>query len=379
MVVGLVFATGDLGKQFRLLHHAKSFASQRESHIYLIGTDISSLPLEVEDAPNIHRVFIHQFQVPAPMCYLIMPISALYIFFQLLLHVIRLPSLDFIITSTSGLIDPFLALLFRYIKKCKLVYDIAAFRRTGSGRDTSIYELIGKWVRRRADFRIVPTRAMQVVLKITETKSVLIRDAPGPPFVPNPRLRSSICELLGITTDAFLLSVPVGQLTPEKVKFLSSIAEFLDKVCQCTVVIVVFGNGKGERSLEKGLAEKKWKHVRFFVLEINTDVYADILGCSDMGLVLKGSIYGLDLSPELNAVLACGVPVLVCQSGCVREVVKDGENGFVLTDEGELCRVLKDIIVDKLYSLMELRERSLKGRLVWDERWHQKFCQKFTK
>lgn len=368
----VIITTQDLGKSFRLLNHAKSFAAQPDTHVYLIGSDKNSLPKDIENSPNITHKYMAQFPNVSPtISPLLFPIRFLFYLVSYLLYSYLLPKIDIIVSSTAPLpYDPIFAAFLKRIKKCQLVFDISPYVYSRTSTQISLLRRFEGRIPRMADIKIAPTRAIQVVLQTQKINSFLIRDPPGTLFKPAPELRNNVNEYLSISSNSWLIGVAFPLHNERQLQLISSIATSLDRYDE-KIVFAVFCNGKSQNSLEKKFEGNKCRNIEFKFIPMNTDAYCHILSTCDFGIVFSGSQYGLDISPELNEMLSCNIPSITFQFGCVRELLKDNITGFVLKDEEQLYPLLKKICVDKEINIDMMKHNCSELNLNWEPAWNE--------
>ena len=209
----LIFNFGDIGNNFRLLQHAKSFLSIPESHVYLIGSDDHSLPREIEYAPNLTFIPIFIFEPNSFLSLFFFPIRFILSITQLFFITISLPTIDFIFCSTENfLIDVICCYIMRIIKNSKLIIDVSPFKWMNSKH---FYQFILKIIETNqfkvADLCIVSTQAMQIILRVRKIKSILIRDFPGTFFTSQTESKKKLREHLEISVDSLLIKVKINK------------------------------------------------------------------------------------------------------------------------------------------------------------------------
>jgi glycosyltransferase involved in cell wall biosynthesis len=371
----VIFTAGDLGRSFRLLRHAKSFASRELSHVTLIGTDMTSLPKEIDSAPNIDHILFHQFSIPLPFFYVFAPIYYLFILLQFLVVIVPLPTFDYLLIATSnGFIDQIFGILGRIVRRCKLIFDVGSYQWARSPDPRAgFFHSLEKTLPKFANFRIVSTRSMQVVLELRRLQSSLLYDPPGTQFRPNQSIRPSACELLSVGAGSLLVAIPVPQLNGDKVRQLISVARTIDGIATKQIVFVVFGGGKVQSSFENELKEQRFRNIVYRVFALNTDVYSQILSCADLGIVFEGSRFGLDVAKEVVEMVASGLPLLAFRWGCVAEYVIDEKSGFFFKDEAGLVELLKLVINAQPSDFEGWRQNSPSRVLEWDATWEKVF------
>jgi uncharacterized membrane protein required for colicin V production len=96
--------------------------------VTLIGTDMTSLPKEIDSVPNIDHILFHQFSIPLPFFYVFAQVNYLFVLVQFLLIIVSLTSFDFLlITTSNGFTDQIFGILCRRIRSCKLIFDVGSY------------------------------------------------------------------------------------------------------------------------------------------------------------------------------------------------------------------------------------------------------------
>ena len=368
----IVLSFKDLGSSYRLLRHIKSFASQQDSFIYAIGPCESVLPKEIEDLPNIkiHNLFCFGEQ-NSSLSVITLPFKIIFVLFQILILISKIPNADFVLIQSSPLILSYLCgYLIKIIKKCKLIVDIRPFQGVVSKQKSSIskYEYS---LPKLADIRIVPSRSMQGSLQLKKLQSFIIKDNPGTLFKPSLELRGSIFSLLNVEPDTGLIGIPFPIMDANAVSSLIGIIKRCDEFNK-KLAFIIFGGGKSQKALEEKLKGVELKSTKFFVMPMLTDVYPQIMGACDLGVSLFGATKILDLSQEIVEMEWCCVPIATKLYGCVREAVTD-ETGFFFKTDDELVEIIKKVFVDKSVDIDSMREACKKQLIDWDKSWNEAF------
>jgi glycosyltransferase involved in cell wall biosynthesis len=87
------------------------------------------------------------------------------------------------------------------------------------------------------------------------------------------------------------------------------------------------------------------------------------------GRFLNPSPSVLAVAPEILEMQACGVPVLTVRSGCISNVVADGQNGFISADEQALKERLVAILVKPEMALAGISRESRDFEGEWRSDW----------
>lgn len=120
---------------------------------------------------------------------------------------------------------------------------------------------------------------------------------------------------------------------------LAAVKEILELAPELDVDLFAFGKGNPERYLKMSKAYGVEKHVHFLGEEKRAPFYAKQ---ADVLLAL-GTSEGSGMSMAALEMLATGVPVIATDIPCYRQLITDGENGF-LVPEGD-CQALARTIL----------------------------------
>ena len=383
----LIFSTSDIGQNYRLLRHAKSFSSLNNSHVTILAPDISSLPKEIEKSQNIDIRYLYIFNLPYFLNFITIPIQ--YLFIQIQCYYFFLKSLiiyDFIISRPWPFLDSIFSFSLSRMFKAKLIYDISIFKFTDQKR-SSLMRTIEKKVNRIANYRICSTRAQQVFLEIQKISSSIIHDPPGIQFSSEKVIKKEVFSFLNISERTLVaILMPIYDID-----FLNMIMQNIENLDnqEVTSAFIIFGSPKIQSQVESVFNQKsnipqnqknqnnllniKLKYSSLHFIPINTDAYVNVLSCCDLGILLNGSRYGFDYTPELTELVACGIPIIVGKGGCMTEVVENGKNGFIFNSKEQLCEILSSIFVEKKIKLRSLKESMKSHSSNWDIEWKKFF------
>jgi beta-1,4-mannosyltransferase len=103
--------------------------------------------------------------------------------------------------------------------------------------------------------------------------------------------------------------------------------------------VIVSGRGPLRERFERALPV--FKHVRVRTAWLAADEYPRLLAAADLGVCLHRSASGLDLPMKIADMHGAGLPVAALDYGpCLREQVRDGEDGVLFTSADTLARQL---------------------------------------
>jgi len=162
---------------------------------------------------------------------------------------------------------------------------------------------------------------------------------------------------LGIPPNAFLLTY-VGRLAVEKnvQMLLFTLKKLLDKIPD--VYLLFVGSGPQEEEL-KGLAEQLGINDKCrFLGFVDREKVRDCLAASDIFLFpSKTETQGLAMAEAL----AMGVPVIAADSFGARETVRDGLDGFILSDGPDAFANAVEELLKNREKLNKMKEEAVKG------------------
>ena len=79
-----------------------------------------------------------------------------------------------------------------------------------------------------------------------------------------------------------------------------------------------------------------WRDINIKTLWLDVDDYPKIVASADIGVCLHYSSSGLDLPMKVVDMFAAGTPCLAINYQCIDELIQDGQNGRIFSDENEL-------------------------------------------
>lgn len=370
----LIFSAEDIGSNYRILRHAKSFATLPNSKVQILGPDISSLPKELEKLPNIDHHYIYLWEFPYFLDYLFFPIKILILLFQILIFSLKSNiKYEIILFPSISFFTYFGAKFLSKIFKAKTVIDISLFKHTNVSNSTMFSQILEKIIIKKADYRICSTRSIQIILKCRALDSIVIHDPPGTQFSSQKVHKTDVLSFLNVNKNSILISVPLPIYDSNFMNWIISECNSLnDQKVESTFVL--FGSSKIEKTVEEMISNDssmQFTSLRF--IPMNTDAYANILSCSDFAILLTGTRSGLDYSPQLTELVSSGLPTLVAKGGCMSDVIINGENGFIYNSKDELVNLLSDILIHKKADLIKMKESMKLHQTNWEDEWKTSF------
>jgi glycosyltransferase involved in cell wall biosynthesis len=361
----VVFTSGDLGAQFRLLRYALSFSRRENTRVVLVGGDRTSLPQTIRTAPNISHRFFLQYAIPLPTGWVLLPFYYVFLLLEFLFLVCTLRRIDFfLVSSPRSFADVFAGLLARALRRCRLIVDLASFQWRPAGGGGGVAGLLERVLPRCADRCAVATRSMQLILELRGVRAALAHDPPGTRFRPNRALRGPVLELLGCG-DARIVAIPMPNLTADRVRELADIAAELDAAAPQPLALVVFGSEKAQRAFDHALKNVTFAKVAVRFFGLNTDVYSQILACADLGVSFDGSRRGFDIAAELTEMCASGLPIVAYRFGCISEYIYEGENGYFFVDQKGAIEILRRLLCEDAEEIPRLRANCADRKIDW--------------
>lgn len=365
----LVFTKKDIGQNFRLLRHIKSLASYKENKITILAPDISSLPKDIEHSTNVVHKYFYTFDIPYPvLSILLFPLEVLLYVIEMAIYISILPKYDFVLTDSSSILNSICARVFSRFLNGKLIFDIHSLKwNHKSDFMALILHYIEHRVQKMANYLIVSTKSLQIVLQLQNIKSYYLCNPPGNNFIPYDDLKTTVCDFLRIDQSQLLIGVLMSSFAINDLQMILEIARNFENAKRC-MCFIIFAGSKAEKIIQDTIDKSCLSCVSIRFVHLNTDAYAQTLGCCDCGILFHGSRYGLDLTSDITDIVGCQIPILALRNGCVSEVVKEGTNGFLFKDKAELTQILNRL-VSKEIDLSILKKNCTNEYPSWDEEW----------
>ena len=221
-----------------------------------------------------------------------------------------------------------------------------------SGWVGALYKLQG-WVCKKADAVIVPSKYLEGIVKgwgVPDSKIKVIYNGVG--FKPSDLSKEEARNKIGVHGNIILL---IGRLVPWKgFRMLIKIMPRLLELKQFARLVIV-GDGPDKKSLELMVKNMELGQKVFLVGKKTKEELAVYMAASDI-FVLNSGYEGF--SHLILEAMTCGVPVIVSAVGGNREVITQGQNGFLVryNDEFNLVEAIKTVWQDE-----ELKEKLLEN------------------
>ena len=206
-----------------------------------------------------------------------------------------------------------------------------------------LYKLQG-WVCKKADTVIVPSKYLAGIVKgwgVPESKTKVIYN--GVDFKPSGLSKEEARNKVGVHGNIIL---SVGRLITWKgFRMLIKIMPRLLELKQFARLVIV-GDGPDKKLLGSMVKNMGLENKVFLVGKKTKDELAVYLAAADI-FVLNSGYEGF--SHQILEAMMCGVPVLASAVGGNKEMIKQGENGFLVryNDEFNLVEAIKTIWQDE--------------------------------
>ena len=226
----------------------------------------------------------------------------------------------------------------------KKFYYIAGYLADGN-KDPLLHSLIYKAIYYFSDKIVSNSWAGIISHKAPKRKSIVIYNGFNPDRLPSIDHSNELRTKLGIGNNKVVSMV--ARITPEKdyLMFLNVALTVQQKRNDVTFLII--GQGKLEPTLKQYVNEKKINNVIF--LGFRQDVI-DLLKLSDVSLLCSNNnLHAEGVSNSIMESMACGTPVIATAGGGTAEIIKNKENGFIVSphDHSSMSEILLDILDNK--------------------------------
>jgi beta-1,4-mannosyltransferase len=141
------------------------------------------------------------------------------------------------------------------------------------------------------------------------------------------------------------------------------------------LLLLLTGAGPRRDAVAAQLASLPLARITPRAVWLSADEYPAALASADLGLCLHRSASGLDLPMKIADMLGAGLPVCALDDGgCLREMVRPGDDARLFRDAGDLAAALAELLGDLPGPAPEL-DRLRAGALTaatgprWDDAW----------
>ena len=346
----LLFSFSDIGKNNRILSHARLLSKIGYMHVYIVGYDISRVPLDIEKAPNISLISINSIDTGIPAIQaLLFPLIFIYHLLQFIGIMLTMPKLDFILLTMNTLIlESSIGKIAAKIFKVKFIIDIDNFSLTNDGSSMTRKSIETKMIK-KADVVFAPTLATQMILNLRGIDAVLLRDIPPRYGEINSRVDLYEEPIVGVITSDF---------NEESVSELFKLIKQVDETKRI-VHFHLFCTSKSVNLIRMQIKDYQPKNCSIKYLNVNAKSYfVDLQQCF-VG-VLINSTDVLNINKSAIEMFGAGVPIIARRFGCISELIKNEQNGFLYEEKDELILVLMKALNSP--SVLKMRKNILQMR-----------------
>ena len=145
------------------------------------------------------------------------------------------------------------------------------------------------------------------------------------------------------------------------------------------ILFLITGRGPLRDSFMKKVNELKLKFFDVKSIWLDSDDYPKLLSLVDLGISLHYSSSGIDLPMKVVDMFSGCLPVVSIYYDTIVELVEENKNGFLFKNEEELCKILKNIILEfsingKCEKIDKYRENLHKdlNKNDWVSQWKQR-------
>ena len=145
------------------------------------------------------------------------------------------------------------------------------------------------------------------------------------------------------------------------------------------VLFLITGRGPLRDSFMKKVSEAKLKYFDVKSIWLESDDYPKLLSLVDLGVSLHYSSSGIDLPMKVVDMFSGCLPVASIYYDTIVELVEENKNGFLFKNDKELCKILKNVIIEysmtgKCEKIDKYRENLHKDldKNDWVSQWKQR-------
>jgi beta-1,4-mannosyltransferase len=142
------------------------------------------------------------------------------------------------------------------------------------------------------------------------------------------------------------------------------------------LLILLTGRGPLRAEYEREIDRLNLPRIHIRTMWLSAEDYALMLGVADLGVCCHRSSSGLDLPMKIADMFGASLPVCAYDYGpCLGEIVRDGENGLLFSDAGQLATRLYELFRGFPHDTQALDR--LRGNLIrtrpasWAAQWNE--------
>ena len=145
------------------------------------------------------------------------------------------------------------------------------------------------------------------------------------------------------------------------------------------ILFLITGRGPLRDNFMKKVAEAKLNYFEVKSIWLESDDYPKLLSLVDLGISLHYSSSGIDLPMKVVDMFSGCLPVASIYYDTIVELVEENKNGFLFKNDKELCKILKNVIIEystsgKCQKIDKFRENLHKDldKNDWVSQWKQR-------
>ena len=347
----------DIGKSQRLLNHARVLCKLEDIHVYIIGYDISRIPMDITNASNITVIFLSQFRFDSIPVFniLLFPLLILLSTLQLIGTFLSLPKLDFILLSLNHLLFDSLPLIITSkIKKEKIILDLDSFILSNDQKENNILKKTENFVFSFFDLIILSTKSKKMILSFRGFDSYVV------PTIP-PRYGQILNRVFNETDP--IVGIITADFEEHNFSLIKTLIQQTEETRK-TVHFHLFCTNRSYQILSDFFKDLTTKYVSVSYYNVSSISYFNDLQRCFIGIApQKGT--ALDIPHSVIEMIGAGVPVITEKFGCISEIIKDRENGFLYENEKEIIKILmqsfdNDSVLKMRSKLLSIHEATIK-------------------
>ena len=321
----------DLGKNQRILSYVRTISTISDMHIYLIGYDISNIPLDITKLPNISIIYLSQFFTKIPIInFILFPIICFVMTMNLIGIFISLPKIDFVLFTLNHLyFDSIPLFLSNICRKNKIILDVDTYLIENEKSQNKFRKYIENIILNKAFTIICSTKAKQMILAFRGIKSSLARNIP-------PRYSSIMSRVFNEKEP--IVGILTTELELDEMQICKTIIKQVEETKK-TVHFHIFCSNRSHELISGILKDLELKFCTMKYFNVNSKSYFNDLQFCYIGVIPHKNPV-LNIMNSVIEMTGAGVPIITERSGCITEIIQDKENGFLYDDDREIIQLL---------------------------------------